>query len=394
MLARILPLVLLGALGACSLATSCLKPTGDAGQGGATSGASSDSSGTGMEAGGWWDEAFSRRVRITFKNDGREALTDFPVMVRLDASRIDHGAASMTGADLRFVDADGKTLLPHEIERWSPDGDSIVWVRVPTIDKASSGDHMWLYYGNASAEEKQDAAAVWAGFVGVYHLSLDAAAPQTAASSTGMNAGGWYTGQPKVMVNGVSGDGQIGGGADLDGSRFVSVGDIDDFSVAPDEARTIEAWVKPESLEEQFALHQEGQCRGWYLGIKDNSYVGHLSSARDAGTCGGNYDEYVVTGAASTGAWQHVALVIDRQTPKMRLFINGVRAEEKDIDKTGDTDGNGELRIGASWDGSNSFHGAIDEVRVSRSARSDAWIAAQHLSMTDAFLDFADEPRP
>jgi len=36
------------------------------------------------------------------------------------------------------------------------------------------------------------------------------------------------------------------------------------------------------------------------------------------------------------------------------------------------------------------FDGAIDEVRISDVARSDDWIKAQYLSMTDAFINYID----
>lgn len=386
MLARYLRLVLLGSLGACSLSTAGLAPPGGAdqgGAGGAPSGASAAgvTSGGGKSTGDWWNDAFSKRVRITFKNDEGEELTEFPVMVKLDATRIDYGA-SPTGTDLRFVDADGQTLLAHEIDRWSPSGDSFVWVRVPKIDKASGADHMWLYYGNQDATDTQDAATVWAGFVGVYHLSPNAAAPTEVVDSTRAYPGGW-SGEGGDPIAGVIGD-----AAGFDGSQFVNVGNIDEFSVDPGEAHTVEVWLNPEALQEQYVLHQEGQCRGWLVGIsKDGDYTGHLSAESDLDICG-NYNEYQVTTAASIGAWRYLTLVMDRPASVMRLFVDGVLADSVAIDNTADADGNGSFRIGTDWDNSQPFSGSIDEVRVSSSARSAGWIAAQHRSMTDGFLSF------
>jgi hypothetical protein len=386
MLARYLRLALLGSLGACSLSTSGLAPPEGADQGGARSassgaGAAGATSGGGMSADDWWDDAFSKRVRITFKNEDGEELNDFPVMVKLDATRIDYGA-SPTGSDLRFVDADGKTLLAHEIDHWSPSDNSFVWVRVPKIDKASGADHMWLYYGNQGAPDTQDAATVWAGFVGVYHLSPNTAAPTAVVDSTRAYPGGW-SGRGGDPVAGVIGD-----AAGFDGSQFVEVGNIDEFSVDPGEAHTVEVWLNPEALQEQYIVHQEGQCRGWLMGISENgSYTGHLSAESDADICG-FYNEYEVKAAASLGAWSYLTLVMDRPASVMRLFVDGVLMDTVDIDNTADADGNGSFRIGTDWDDSSPFNGSIDEVRVSSSARSAGWIAAQHRSMTDGFLSF------
>jgi hypothetical protein len=392
MLVRTLRLVLLGALSACSLATAGLGSEG-AGAGGASgassatsgAGASGVTSGSGGPTGDWWDDAFKRRVRITFKNDGGEALTDFPVMVKLDATRIDYGTASKTGADLRFVDADGKTLLAHEIDRWSPADSSFVWVRVPTIDAGSGTDHMWLYYGNPAATDTQAAKDVWTGFVGVYHLSPNAADPTAVVDSTGAFPGKWFDQIGNTLA------GVIGDAVDLDGSQFVTTDDINDFSVEPGQARTVEVWLNPKVSQEQSVVDQEGQCKGWILGTgADGSYAGHLITDPDPNDCG-PYNEYLVTKPGVIGAWHYVTLVMDRPAFEMRLLVDGVRADARMLDNSGDADGNGVFQIGADWEGSHGFNGFIDEVRVSSSARSDGWIAAQHRSMTDGFLRFDAE---
>ena len=91
------------------------------------------------------------------------------------------------------------------------------------------------------------------------------------------------------------------------------------------------------------------------------------------------------------GAWHHVALVLDRPGSQMHLLVDGVLTDSGAIDNTADTDGNGAFRIGTNWNNGFPFSGSIDEVRVSSSARSEGWIAAQHRSMTDGFLLFNAE---
>src|SRR2546430_8090714 len=75
--------------------------------------------------------ASARRIKLTFRNAARaEALLDFPVLVALDATRIDYGAVQPGGGDLRFNDPDG-TPLAFEIQTWNPAGRSAIWGRVP-----------------------------------------------------------------------------------------------------------------------------------------------------------------------------------------------------------------------------------------------------------------------
>jgi hypothetical protein len=381
MVARDLCLVILvSALGACVFSARDLTPEG-AGQGG--EGAASVTASSGGATSPWWNDAFSSRVRISFNNPGEE-LTDFPLLVKLDNARFDYSNASQTGADLRFVDADGTTVLNYEIDRWSPDGDSFVWVKVPKIDGASTTDHIWLYYGNPDAPDAQQAALVWSGFVSVYHLTPSTATPAVAVDSTGKHPVTWSS--EAGTIAGVAGD-----AADFNGTQAAETSDNDEFSADPNQARTIEVWVNARIGAEQLVLHEESQCKGWFVGIDaDGSYRGHLSTEADDIVCAA-YSEYLVTTPASFSAWRYVVLVIDRPNVEMRLFVDGTLKSSRAIDNLGDADGSGSFLIGTDWDHSNSFTGAIDEVRVSSSARSESWIAAQHKAMTDSFLRFDKE---
>lgn len=401
---RSIALVLFGVFGACFLSTACtydLPQVSDGGNGGAgTAGASSTSSSVGSAgaagmggnagAGGampadWWDNAWSHRVRITFKHSGDKTLTNFPVMVRLDASRVPGLQVSSNGADLRFIDDDGKTILAHETERFQIGGDSIIWVQVPSIEPTES-DHIWLYYGNTTAPDAQDAAKVWNDFVGVYHLSPSPIVPVQFANSAGANPGKWHDDIPGAIV-----PGKINEAIGLDGMRFIDVGDNGEVAADKDEGRTIEAWVNTGKTQDQEIVYEEGECVGWSLGMTGGNYRGKFITDFEQPLCNG-VSEYVLSATASLGSWHHLTLVIDRPNSQMRLFFNGTIVSSTVINNTEIADGNGVFRIGSDHDGGNgTFIGAIDEVRVSKNARSDAWIAAQHKSMTDVFLTFKAE---
>ena len=47
----------------------------------------------------WWDNAYASRLRITLDNAGRTALTDFPLTVLLDSSKVDFAKILPGGAD-------------------------------------------------------------------------------------------------------------------------------------------------------------------------------------------------------------------------------------------------------------------------------------------------------
>lgn len=370
-------LVLLGACGACTLASACTYQLPTMEQGGAGGGMPVD----------WWDAAWAHRIRITFQNAGGEALADFPVMVRLDGMRMPNAQASPSGADLRFVDDDGQTILHHEIDRWKPGSESFVWVRVPNID-ATNTDHIWLYYGNPEATGVEDAAAVWNGFIGVYHLSPSDGMPTQFPDSAGVKTGGWFNGQAGAIVAG-----PINHAIGLDGVRFVHIGTNNNVAANPGQARTVEAWMNASQLQEQAVVYEEGECVGWYLGMNAKGhYLGNFITDPVLPLCGAGTSDYAVTTPASAGTWHYVALVVDRPGLEMRLFVDGIFAKSTPINNMEIADGNGVFRIGSDYDGgAGTFVGSIDEVRVSSSARSAGWIAAQHKSMTDHFLSFEAE---
>ncbi|MEM7313229.1 MAG: DUF2341 domain-containing protein, partial [Planctomycetota bacterium] len=99
----------------------------------------------------WWDSDWSLRRELTFDNSASTSnLTNYPVLVTLDASNIDYSQTQNTGEDLRFVDSNG-TVLDYEIEVWNESGVSTVWVEVPQIDTGSTTDSILMYYGNSTA---------------------------------------------------------------------------------------------------------------------------------------------------------------------------------------------------------------------------------------------------
>ena len=137
-----------------------------------------------VHAQAWWDTDWLERKKLTIDNsDQTEALTDFPLLVKLDDTRIDYAKTLNAGEDIRFIDDNGSTQLKYEIEKWDEAGTSYVWVKVPQIDGSSKTDHIWMYYDNLLASDNQDPPNVWTnGYAGVWHLREDPTP----------SAGSWY----------------------------------------------------------------------------------------------------------------------------------------------------------------------------------------------------------
>ena len=95
-------------------------------------------------------------------------LADFPLLVRLSETAITgfsyQDFRGTNGSDLRFETADG-TGLAYDIDTWNDQGESLVWVKVPTL--AQNGV-LTMRYGS-DAPDANDPTAVWANYVAVYH---------------------------------------------------------------------------------------------------------------------------------------------------------------------------------------------------------------------------------
>jgi|WetSurSiteA1Bulk_404760.scaffolds.fasta_scaffold00002_106 hypothetical protein len=111
------------------------------------------------------------RASFDIDNTSRGELTDYPVGLKLDFSIIDYDNSLDDGADVIVVDSDNSTVLSHEIETWDKvNKNSMVWVKVPTIEAAAT-HRIYLYYCKCGASTTSDPPSVWdSDFDAVYHL--------------------------------------------------------------------------------------------------------------------------------------------------------------------------------------------------------------------------------
>jgi biopolymer transport protein ExbB len=344
----------------------------------------------------WWDLAYAQRVRIQLDNAGRDdALEDFPVLVELDHAAVAPGSAD--GADIRFVDDDGVTVLDHEIERWDPAGRSVIWVRVPRVEPGA--DFIYMYFDNPAAAEGQNPTRVWsADYLGVYHLSdslVDGVIHDSSGSARhGMAKPGLH--HPEHQV-----PGWIGGGIAFDGTSnsFIKVLEASPFDVGIDQARTMSAWFRASALGGTI-LYQEWDCRGWLIDILHDGTL-HATHGTTKTTNPCDQDKYhhiaVLDAGLDDGQWHHVVLVLDRGNGTGALYLDGgQRMALSAIDNTRPGEGDLYLYIGSNWDDSLRFNGIIDEVRIAAGARSPAWISAEYDSMRGnlAIVATSAEQRP
>ena len=110
--------------------------------------------------------------------NGSETLENFPVLVRLSANSpegFDYNHCAANGADVYFTDA-SNNVLAHEIDTWDTSGESLIWVKIPSVTPVTpqSAATFTMHYGSAipATITLPDAKSVWtaAGYSGVWHF--------------------------------------------------------------------------------------------------------------------------------------------------------------------------------------------------------------------------------
>jgi hypothetical protein len=307
------------------------------------------------------------------------ALTNFPVMIKLDSTRITYASVQAAGQDLRFTDSSGN-VLAHEIESWNPAGTSIIWVKIPTYAAAPATTTIFLYYGNGAAADGQNRTAVWSGgHVGVWHLN----AALTDATSNGNNG---TTFGPTSTTGNVSGGYSFAGGTD-----YMSMGAAAATNIV-DEV-TVELWAKPTTAtgDVKILSREDNVTGGYKLGLQGSKVEFEIRTSANA-----PFLNRSVSGGTtlSNGVWYHFVGVYSKSSGYIATYVNGV------LDRNYATaailgTSTANLTIGREvWLAGYNFPGIIDEIRISNTSRSADWILTNYRSMTDQLGTFSAEETP
>ena len=315
----------------------------------------------------WYDANWSNRQKITILPTLADAdLTNFPYLVKItDPTNPIFSIPQADGDDILFTAADETTKLNHEIEKYNPaTNEMYIWVQVPAISGAVNTE-IYMYYGNGSATNQQSVTATWDDdFVMVQHLQETSG---THFDSTSQNNDG-------TPQNGVvqTATGKIDGADQFDMvDDYVSVPDSTSLRVV---GMTLEAWVRipaplPSSGWHGIINHGNSSNANWYLLTYDgpnNQFHYRWSTGSVRRT------NFAATASADT--WYYVVGVLDAGTTTAYTYLNG--GLDRTITSASlPTATASTLDIGRGLS-SELFKGTIDEVRISKVARTPEWIAA------------------
>jgi hypothetical protein len=306
----------------------------------------------------------THRMKIGFPGyTPRDPLEDFPVPVRFTEALPGFSYSQMgsaTGGDLRFADHTGTNALIHEIEKWNPAGESVVWVRVPEL---SGSTFIWAYWGNATeTDPPAGSTAVWADHELVLHLAQSAGTAPLDSSPQGRTLS-----FPGIAMYSWNQPGAIDGSLALN-SRFTTI--QDSAGIALGEGWTLSLWFRElwdnsrqRVLAELAEYHRPAVLP---VSTSDLGTYTHGIGFTDSG-----YDL-----AVPAAQWQHLAVVGEGNTTT--YYLNGSPVAQCVTNRVGGTLKSLGNRFGGILQ--ESFAKGLDELRVENAARGSNWVWACYQS--------------
>ena len=304
----------------------------------------------------WYNTSWNYRVALTIDHTKVSGtLTNFPVLVNITNSALQQYAQT-NGNDILFTSSDGTNKLSHEIESYtSSNGLLIAWVNVPILSSAAD-TNLYLYYGNSSATNQQNVAATWdPNFKGVWHMN-NSFTDSTSNSNNGTNSGT------------ISAAGKIANGRGFVRSNGVAYITIPGLMGSSSNI-TLSAWAYLTSIDTKGAeIINLGDCV--FMGQNNtNAFGGFYNGSNWSATSSS-------TNLIGTG-WRYVAYTFDNAGHSQSLYVDGVQIGSSTFTTSISYAGLGaNTIIGKQGNGGAgySFDGTMDEVRVSSTSRSAAWI--------------------
>lgn len=282
-------------------------------------------------------------------------VEDFPVLVRLHKDFFNFRQAKPDGTDIRFS-ANGKSLA-YQIEEWdAANGTASIWVRIPVI-KGNARQEIKLHWGKADAVSESSGAAVFNesnGYLSVWHMTEPVKDEVGTLNSKDVGT---------TATAGI-----VGAARHLAGRQGVFGGDKIPNYPAGASPHTTEAWFRPEKPNVTVLAWGNEQAQGKV--VMQFRSPPHVSM--DCYFSGAN-----VKSSSPLPASQWVHVVHTYRPGEARIYINGVLDGTNSGGPPLAIKSPAKLWIGG-WYNNYNFIGDIDEVRISKVARSADWVKLEY----------------
>jgi len=329
------------------------------------------------------DWLYSKTVHLNTTPSGADVADDvtrFPLLVRLNPGNFSNFSQTLPGgADIRFAKTDG-THMDYGIERWldgSGDNDTAeIWVVADTVYGNNATQTFLMYWGKSDAVDSSNSEAcldTGNGFVADYPLLQNSG---DAIDITVNGLDGAPGGNVPNRKAGVIGYAQS---FDGDGDLF-NAGISSKFDMSANDKMTISAWVKPAGNAAVGGVEGIAGKWEWTSGSYQEYLLGESTADGFFFAVSPNGSErsfvYANDGPAVNGAWYYIAGTVDNN--RQIMYLNGIARDSTTSLSGIFNSSNAPFRIGMADDDGvvfrQYFNGVIDNVILSSTARSAAWI--------------------
>ena len=283
------------------------------------------------------------------------AESNFPVLLRLRKESFNFSQAKPNGDDLRFATTSGAPLA-YQIEQWdAAAGTASIWLRLPSI-KGNTRQEIKVLWGKADALSESNGKAVFNesnGYLSVWHMS-DPLKDECGTLET-------------KNVGTTSGAGMIGTARHFAAKQGIACGEnILNYPSAASPHST-ELWYRSDAANMDLVCWgREGTPAGKVrMQLQSPSHI-YIDS--DGGS-------FHATSSLPKSEWVQVVHTYDGKTGQ--VYINGKLDVPSPIQTTMKILSPAQLWLGG-WYNNYNFTGDMDEVRISKVARSADWVKLQY----------------
>ncbi|MEI8373081.1 MAG: DUF2341 domain-containing protein [Planctomycetota bacterium] len=272
---------------------------------------------------------------------------NFPVLVRLNKDWFNFSEAKANGEDIRFATSTG-TPLAYQIDEWdAAAGTASIWVRVPTIE-GNARQEIKMYWGKADAKSESSGSAVFNrsnGYLSVWHMNDQVKDDAGTVASTDMGT--------------TSASGMIGRARHFAGPKGINCGEKITAYPFASSPHTSEAWINAEKFNTTILNWGKGDG----VNMRATSTPAHISINNHAGSIH-------ATSVLRKSEWVQVVHTYNGQGGQ--IYINGR------LDIPAATPATMQILTPVRMQIGVGFFGDLDEVRISKVARSADWVKLQY----------------
>lgn len=345
----------------------------------------------------WMDSNWLYRKQISVDRTRiSSALTNFPIRVSLTGSNFDFSKATSTGIDVRFTDSGGTTTLSFDREyHSSTTASGEYWVLLPTVSSTATTT-FYIYYGNSNASDGEAQTATWVGYDFVSH-AYDGVATTTFLDATFYNA----TSTKRTSTGPTEASGTIYKGEDFErdsvaannGDFAYSLGD----SMGGNASMTVSFLLKQESTGNAVAnligsgADQSGafSAYNWVIFQNGTPVVRFTIQKAVGNVC----DVSGATTLSTTTGFAYMAGTLSATQCSVYLnsFLDATTTISGSMNDSGGRLHFGGARTNSDTSYRNFADGIIDEVRMSSTSYSTAYLNADYYSNFDLLNVFGSE---